>query len=278
LFSAWALLPGLLLAGWLARNVILTGWLFFPAPIGHLPVDWAVPELPANGSHVAALQSVRGDYDVNRGWARRPDAECVATAHAPLADWWPDWWRRHRGAPEWILLAAGFALAALAGVCGKWRQADLPLRVACWVTVGNLAQWFLLSPEWRFGDAFFSIWLGLGAVLLWPAEVMWRPLHTRMAALAIACLGWWCLHTTTVPQDVVWWQIGNSGHGHCQQVTVQNGQHPPLVLWASDGSDQCGDAPLPCTPYPRDVLCLRVPGDLRHGFYVKPSAGARKRD
>ena len=115
-----------------------------------------------------------------------------------------------------------------------------------------------------------AIWLGLGAVLLWPTG-NWRPAHTALAALTVAVMGWWWCARPVITQQPVWWHIGDSGRGNCRPVTLQNGQQPPLVVWASCTSDQCGDAPLPCTPYPRDVLCLRVPGDLRHGFYVKTS-------
>ncbi len=267
----WGAPPALLLAGYLARNAVLTGWLLFPAPVGRLPVDWAVPERPADASLTAALQSVRGVYAVIRGWARRPDTACVAAAQAPLATWGPAWWDRNRGAPAWNFLAAGLVLATLAGVCGRWRAADPPLICAGLVTAFNLAQWFLLVPELRFGDAFFTLAFGLGAALLWPTGT-WRPFHTVLAALAVVLMGWWwCAHPAlAIPADP--WQIGRAGASACKQVVVQNGQQPPLVVWTPCGDDRCGDAPLPCTPYPRDNLCLRVPGNVGHGFYVKPDA------
>lgn len=271
LLSTLALPPVLLLAGWLARNALLTGWLFFPVSAGQLPVTWAVPEQPANRSHAATLQSVRGLYDVVCGWARQPGAECMAMAQAPLSVWWPDWWRRHHTAPEWIFIGVGFALAALAGICGRWRKADPPLIIACLVLLGNFAQWLLLAPEWRFGDAFFSIGLGLGAVLLWPTG-SWRPFIAALAAFTVAIMGWWwCAHPATA-QPPVWWHIGDSGRGHCQPVELQNGQQPPLIVWVPEGGeDRCGDAPLPCTPYPQDALCCRTPGNLRDGFYIARS-------
>ena len=39
-------LPALLLTGYFARNIVLSGWLLFPAPVGGLAVDWAVPAQP----------------------------------------------------------------------------------------------------------------------------------------------------------------------------------------------------------------------------------------
>lgn len=50
-------------------------------------------------------------------------------------------------------------------------------------------------------------------------------------------------------------------------VTLQNGQYPLLCVWIPDEGDQCGDAPLPCTPYPSDNLMCLVPGDITKGFW-----------
>ena len=62
--AAAGLLPLLLLTGHVARNLILAGWLAFPAPLGRIGVDWAMPRDPADDTHAALMQSVRGQYDV----------------------------------------------------------------------------------------------------------------------------------------------------------------------------------------------------------------------
>ena len=57
-----------------------------------------------------------------------------------------------------------------------------------------------------------------------------------------------------------------------QKITLQNGQNPPLEVYVpinSKTDDRTGDAPLPCTPFQNDNLCLIEPGNIKSGFYFK---------
>ena len=53
-----------------------------------------------------------------------------------------------------------------------------------------------------------------------------------------------------------------------KKIVLKNGQTPPLEVYVPKEGDECGDAPLPCTPYPNDELRLIVPGDITKGFYI----------
>jgi hypothetical protein len=79
--------PGLLLAGWMLRNAVLTGWLLFPAPLGRLPVDWTVPEYPTGETHAEVMQSVRGQREVIRAWAIEPSPGFQTMKNARTANW-----------------------------------------------------------------------------------------------------------------------------------------------------------------------------------------------
>jgi len=58
-----------------------------------------------------------------------------------------------------------------------------------------------------------------------------------------------------------------------EQLAVDNGQTPPLKVFAPRRGDQTGDAPLPATPYPRTRLLARIPGSIRAGFQTKHNLG-----
>jgi hypothetical protein len=49
-----------------------------------------------------------------------------------------------------------------------------------------------------------------------------------------------------------------------------------LVVFIPQRTDQCWDAPLPCTPYFNDRLRLRIPGNLASGFTVSVPPAARQ--
>lgn len=97
-------IPGLLLCGWMARNAVLTGWILFPAAIGPLPVDWRVPVDSHESTHPHMMQSVKGQSEVIRAWARNPGPDFEEALGAPTRAWVPAWWHRNKShSPDRLL-------------------------------------------------------------------------------------------------------------------------------------------------------------------------------
>ena len=259
-------LPALLVTGLLLRNAILSGWVLYPAPIGRLPVSWAVPQDPLPPLFGEA-QSMHY-YRAIQNWARIPGPDCHLAADG-LSVWFPRWWTRNQGAWEFPALGLGLLLAVVAGLLGRWRTAAPPIGVALIVTTMNLLQWFLLAPDLRFGNAFFWIWLALAGVLLW-GEATWRRGCGLTMIVLTLLISWWIGIFKFPAQKPTLWRMDHARSRKCSPVLLHNGQHPPLYVWVPVRGDLCGDAPLPCTPDPCDNLCLRVPGNLRYGFYLAP--------
>ena len=123
----------------------------------------------------------------------------------------------------------------------------------------------MTAPDLRFGSVFFWI---LFAAALSPilAIVAWSGLPGRiMLVIFVLFLTDWAggfnVNFHAIPS---WMEIPAVPTKPTQPVVVQNDQMPPLVVLVPiDG--QCGNSPLPCTPY-LGVQKLRVPGHLRYGF------------
>ena len=273
--AAAGLLPLLLLAGHVARNLILTGWLAFPAPLGRIGVDWAMPREPADDTHAGLMQSVRGQYDVIKAWARKPGAADYRQAlDGGRTAWLPGWrvrqWRGierhvfHLGLLFWLLHLAGLARSRADDGTVRADTALLLLAGA------SLLFWFLSAPDMRFGRALFWIWTGVGGSLLFS-----RPrLPAAVAGLAAGLLAAGALLSMSVPltprRPASWRGVGRAVPRPTAAVTIRNGQVPPLVVRVPLKGDQCGDSPLPATPYPLPTLLLREPGRLQSGFRRAP--------
>jgi len=177
LAAAAGLVPLLLLAGHAARNVVQTGWLAFPAPLGRVAVDWAMPGEPADDTHAERMQSVRGQYEVIKAWARMPGAEDYGQAlDGGLAVWLPGWRARNWKGIERRVFYLGllFWLLHLLGMardCSPPRGIGVPplkqetVRgdLMLLVLVGaDLLLWFHAAPDMRFGRTFFWLWMGVG--------------------------------------------------------------------------------------------------------------------
>jgi len=267
-------LPGLLLLGWMARNAILSGWLLFPAPYGHLPVDWAVPSDP--GRHAEQIQSVRGQQDIIRAWARCPGAGHARVMHASVRVWVPEWIARNRLHMEIrLLLPAGLFLSLVLlvhGWCRKMKMRFLDAGLLS-LSAGLLGFWFWMAPSMRFGDGLFWIWFAVAASGAF--SIPWPNAGRGWGIAACALLFAWLSYPSVVPmlQGVRYMGSRRIGYAYgwpTRPVLLDNGQCPALRINVPTRGDRAGDADLPSTPYPDDRLLVRRPGSLRHGFKITP--------
>ena len=281
LTAAAGLVPLLLLTGHVARNFVQTGWLAFPAPLGRLPVDWAMPAEPADDTHAELMQSVRGQYEVIKAWARMPGAEDYGQAlDGGLAVWLPGWRARNWKGIERRVFYLGllFWLLHLLGMardCSPPRGIGVPplkqetVRgdLMLLVLVGaDLLLWFHAAPDMRFGRTFFWLWMGVGGSLC-----LSRPrLPAGFAGAVAVVLMTGALLEMSLPlaprRPASWRGVGRARPLRTEAVTIPNGQVPPLVVQVPLKGDRCGDSPLPATPYPLPTLLLREPGRLQSGF------------
>lgn len=273
--AAVAALPALVVAGFLVRNIILSGWIFYPTPVGNLHLAWSVPAQPSGQSLADRLQSVNGFAQSIQTLPKIGRPVYSDAARVPLRVWFPIWYQRNTTSAELRLFAVACAAWVLWAAAAFWKR-RLPAVPARWVAGGIMASliiWFLTAPDLRSGDSLIWMWTAMGFSLLMAA----LPLEPRaikgLAALVFVVMAVWSTLDYGVRERPTLWTVGRAAPRSTRPVTIDNGQQPPLVvnvpLAATDA--RCGDAPLPCTPYPRDSLMLRVPGDLRHGFRVRPT-------
>jgi hypothetical protein len=126
-----------------------------------------------------------------------------------------------------------------------------------------LAFWLQAAPDLRFGSGLFWIWFALGSSLLAAA----LPPLPGWILIAAAGVSFGFAPVRELPARVAQspWIWGQAHTLRVTAVTV-NAQEPPLQVYIPVAGDQCGDAPLPATPYPSPRLLARRPGDLSRGF------------
>jgi hypothetical protein len=168
-------LPGVLLAGWLARQAVLSGYPFFPATVAGLPVDWRVP-----------ASVVHDQNRWNDSWARWPGR----SPDEVLGSWhWLSVWLRARAkdldviAPLAILAVVVPVLAA--GRAGPRRPTG-PMLAVVVPSLAALVGWFVVAPDPRFALA--PIWLVPLALAAWalPPAAGRRPWALLLVATAVA--------------------------------------------------------------------------------------------
>lgn len=246
----WAALCGaLVLIPFLARNVILSGYLIYPYPsLDFFSFDWKVPFERAEADRLDVLRygrlAGRGDLPT-RIW-----------------DWFPNWWER-----QTINRRVIFSAALLTPLSALLARFSPPRLWAGWAALYcGVLFWLFSAPDYRFGYGFL-----LAALLLalspWFAPLIKRlPIPPAHLAALTACLTLIFLAATLAlsldPQTLPARLLLPASYDRLPVDPC------PLVnasAFCARSYGSCSYAELPCAPSPRFWVEMR--GDtLRSGF------------
>ncbi|MBL8018892.1 MAG: hypothetical protein JNM27_04425 [Leptospirales bacterium] len=243
-------LPALILSGFVLRNAILSGWLFFPAPVGNLHLSWSVPDSVA----AETIQWIRG-------WAKWGPAFHPGATTDALA-WVRPWLSQRRGEPEVLMILLTSFCVALSLALNRFRLRMHTNRIRL-LAIGVLGALynFALAPDFRFAG--FFVWILLiGSFLLLLANLRVGSRGVQIAVLAFSVL--WILRLHGMPginSRVGLIQTRREGSAAVKSVRTEQGfeYHVPVE------GDQCGNSEIPCAPGPVR-LRMRKSGDIGAGF------------
>lgn len=256
---AWlAVTVMIVIVPWMVRGVILSGYIAYPSTLGAVDVEWRV-----------SRERAINEADVIRSWARNEHEE----SQTVLANW--DWFKpwlertsRLDGVKlPLVMVAAAVVLALYRRIDARrffMRSGRCTLLLA--PAAASLVFWFFLAPDYRFAGASFWV-LGLGALLLALAEHL-SPAQMVPVVLALA-IGLTLLNPVDLANPIG--PGADAGFHSAAEVALTTFEtESGLVINVPTDTDQCWDAPLPCSPSRPSRLRLRKPGNLRQGFVVEP--------
>jgi hypothetical protein len=254
--AAAALISAAIVLPWIARGFILTGYLFFPSTALSIPVDWKVP---------AASAQVQADFA--RSFARIPQI--------PLADtqgfhWLGTWFHELIREREGFLIPFFFALVGIAVAIFRVSREGRPTFPRwLWLLVPSLAGilfWFFEAPAIRFGEP--VLWAAAATLGTFAALFLFdQPIKKRFVILALLLMTAWAAHPRLLWNSYFRPSIGVRAFLPLPRPQVVPHQTASgLTIYVPAETNQCWDAPLPCSPYFNDTLRLRRPGDMRGGF------------
>jgi hypothetical protein len=228
-----------------------------------MSVDWRVPAIEAR------LQA-----DFARSFARVPE---LTYEYAHGWSWLRSWFRELVREREGFLIPLFFALAG--GAAGIFRMArgnrrSPPQRL--WLlapALGGLIFWFFEAPAMRFGEPLMwtaGATLGTFAAL----QFLDRPGRIRMALGGLLLLTAWAAHPRLFWSSYFRPSVGVRTFLRLPAAKLRAHETASgLTVYVPVETNQCWDAPLPCSYYFHDGLRLREPGKLERGF-VSEASGA----
>ena len=251
-----------LVAVWMTRGVVQSGYPLFPSGIGALPVDWRVPD---------AMRERARDAVVD--WAHSPGHNDPNAAIGTA--WVRAWFVRTASDGFHVVLPLALGLSGimawpLAGRTrshGEGTHAAAPghvsgLLLVCVPAFAHVAFVLLTAPDWRFTEA--SLWLP--GLLAWSVAMAgMREAQSLHACLILAAVLF--LAAQINPIKLVYRfdkAIGPLPLGEVKLETLSSGMQVYVPL----AGDQCWDAPVPCTPFAAPGLTERTPGHPGEGFRI----------
>ncbi len=254
----WGFLGLVLLLPWLARNVILSGYLVYPFPsLDLLNVDWKIP-------YETALREAQ----IIRAWARLPNVDASVVLQMPLSEWLPIWFNDHTSNQRLILVLAAASPLGMAGVWllarfKKWYPADQALTwmgVYLFSAAGAL-YWLFNAPDLRFGYGWVILLIALPlAGLMSGLSGVFSGKRATLAKISMTAgllvIHLWFLTASFESRNVaqrLLWPPDYPLHATFP-CPLENGK----VLCAGEESyTQCYYHPFPCIPKPIEGVEMR---------------------
>ncbi len=262
----WGQIGGCLLLGtaavfpYLARNVILSGWLVYPfGGLDLFPVDWKLP-----------LGEVQYDAEEIRVYAK--GMRDVLLKDTPIGEWFPQWFAALKGLEKiWVFtsiisLAAG-GFWSLLMLFGKKKEAWGMVFLEGTLIAGYLF-WQLGTPLVRYGYLYILAFPFFTTGLWFTTLVKNKKIACRMMAAALVFLG--AYKGINLIQDML--RYGEQGNLVWQQDYMTGAydsyEVDGITIYVPLESGQIGYERFPSSPYVREDIELRD-GTLSGGFRRK---------
>jgi len=246
------------------RNYYLSGYLVYPFySLDIFDPIWKVPLTKAIEEQIWI-----------KSWARIADSPARVVLAMPLAEWVPIWFKRLD--PVNTLLVCCTALLPIAQLF-SFKQFSRQTNFLLVMLFLNLLFWFFQAPDPRFARGF----LILAAVMLcfifsgkWLSGRLRRAVQLVFLALFLYLGADKFLNrTVSRTQELIAESnlIFPKGYDLEQGQMKVNPYEGHFIYYVPASGDRCFNAPLPCTPYPKENLVLRGE-DLQSGFILKTKA------
>ena len=251
-------MPFWLIIPFLMRNIILSGWILYPLPVAQISLPWAMPR--------AEVQDI---YDWIVSWARWPSHKLEETLHSGFFAWFKPWGRTFL--TTWAsryLWYGTFSLVAAywSGIINFDRSDELKRYYSALLITGlGILLWFK-APDIRFGEVWFWAFLALTLFPWINSELATNPRLSSLimiTGLVLFSPNYFNNLLNLGPKPIFLIAPDAPVFGLDRLDFQQDDSNQ--TLYKPKSGDQCGNSPIPCTPY-RNNYRLIVPGRIESGF------------
>lgn len=248
---------------WLARNVIISGYLLYPYPqIDIFPVDW---KMPASVCTYDAMEIMV--------WGR--DLKNVALYDLSIKQWFPIWLEGNNIPLIALGLAGGIGIIIrIFRDIVKRKRIDVRYGILFLYSLASLLMWLFSAPLLRYGMAYLLILICEAAHLVLE--------HHKLQSASRQYRMRWLLTAILVPAYCVYISSWGSVNGapvwmqanYVWKLTDSMEIGDGVRVWYPVEGDQSSYDVFPCAPYVSMIKKLELRGEgLADGFRIKPEYG-----
>lgn len=255
-----------LIAGFIIRNIVISGWLIYPFPFGNLHLPWSVPK-----PYVIDLMEWIKSYPKIPGGANP-----TTIKENDFFFWFTQWFTRFKIFAEsdmffgslFVLFWCVFQVDSFT----KFIYARLNILLLVLFSFASIAMWFITAPELRFGSIYFFLFFAGSVVLFYEGSRYKRVLNVIIPIIFVSQIIYRLpSYVFNVKPKLFTFEYTKQPKLK-QVIGSPPGEEPALMLYMPEVGDACGNSPLPCTPYAggylhnHQFIKQRVPGDISKGF------------
>jgi hypothetical protein len=255
-----------LLAGFIIRNIVMSGWLIYPFPFGNLHLPWSVPK-----PFVIDLMDWIKSYPKIPGGANP-----TTIKENDFFFWFTQWFTRFKIFVEsdmffgslFLLFWCVFQVRSFS----KFIYAHLNTLLLVLFSVASIALWFTSAPDLRFGSIYFFLFFAGSVVLFYEGSRYKQVLNVIIPIVFVGQIIYRMPSYVFNVKPKLFTFVYTKQPKLKQVVGSPPGEEPALMLYMPEVGDGCGNSPLPCTPYAGGFLHnhrfikQREPGNISKGF------------
>lgn len=257
----------LVLAPWMIRTALISGYLLYPFPaLDVLNVDWKIP-----------VETAARDAAEIKTWGR--GLNDAALVDMPVAEWFPKWFSTMLPAIGKLMISADFVCVAvfiglsLSALIRRRKGGDREGKQewdALLVLAGMVLSfvfWQLSAPLLRYGYAYVLL------VIVLTAGILYRKWNIPKAAdriLLVLLLGFFAVKTLSLARYA--WSVSDEPYYLAQQdygaYELESYEVDGVRFYYPVSGDRVGYEPFPAIPVKKEIR-FRGAG-IRNGFRPKP--------
>ena len=245
---------------YIIRNIILTGWPFYPLPLFEFNLSWTVP-----------FEKVKELFDVIKAWAILPGEGYVKMMGMPIWGWFPGWVTRNIYSFELQSFIASLLvfilLFAFKMVDLNTIKKNMGLFILVLTSVVSILYLIISAPDFRFGGIFF--WIFFASIFaffftkIFSKYPKLEKIFFVVPLFLIYNIAWPPKFEGGIMLKSIRWE---QAWTFDKTMIVPSDGTSSFEVYIPGETGSCGNSKLPCTPEYKNDFKEIVPGDLSEGF------------